>query len=113
MSDKHPTFPHDIANTSDYDSVSVLFADPMITYLFASLLETRGVDTRVLHGVEELEESAKIITEPQFFSHLSPAAQKRCLLVSNRESEDTEIICLSQPLTEDKVENALARFLER
>ena len=102
-----------IANSSDYYSVAVLFADPMITYLFASLLEARGVQTQVIHEVDEIEASVKVITEPKYYSRLSPERQRNCLLVCSQEPREGGALCLSQPLTEDKVEEALALFLSR
>lgn len=100
-----------VVNGREYYSVAVLFADPMITYLFASLLQARGVQTQVVHDADEVDESIKVITEPQYYSQLPPAAQRHCLLVCSKEPTESDVICLSQPLTEDKVEAALARFL--
>jgi hypothetical protein len=106
------------ANQSDYSealcTVSICFADPMINHLFSELLEARGVRTRIVSDITEAVKETKIITEPQFFPDLEPSQRTSCLIVGNKESlKEVEALSLSRPLTEEKIESALADFLKR
>ncbi len=101
-----------------YDTVTVCFIDPAIQALFTELLTARGVKTHILHEIPFGFSNTKIITEPYFLPDIPKAALTKCLIVGNaqhtRESAaESEAIYLSRPLTESKVEHALAQFLTR
>ena len=100
------------ANSSDFREVSILFADEVITGLFAELLESRGVKTKILAKADDHNENTRIVTEPQFFGLLDSLSQARCLVVGNKEIVDQiAAIGLTRPLTEQKIESALEEFL--
>jgi len=105
-----------VANQSDYSStlctVSICFADPTINDLFSALLEARGVKTAIVTTVDQAPKETKIITEPQFFPQLDAERHNACLVVGNKESlKNLNVLSLSRPLTEEKIETALAQFL--
>ena len=97
--------------SSDYQKVAILFSDKTVTFLFSQLLQTRGVETNTIERIEQLTESEKIITELQYYKHLSQEAKQRCLVISSQIPQNRDGIFLTQPLTEAKVENALDKFL--
>lgn len=106
------------ANRSDHANgakeVSICFADPTITYLFSELLQARGVQTQIVEDPASLSDVARVITEPQFFSRVPASARSYCLVVGNKDSlKGLEALQLSRPLTEEKIETALASFLSR
>ena len=100
-----------IANINDYQDITILFSDKVITNLFTQLLKTKGVHPKPITSIEELDENEKIITEPLYYKHLSPALQEHCLLLTSKKEKGLPGICLTQPLTERKIETALATFL--
>lgn len=107
----------DIANRTDFDAarstVSVYFADPVINHLFSELLKSRGVPTQISSSMAEASKNTRIITEPQFFPEVPAEKHATCLVVGNKESlHGLNTLVLSRPLTEDKIESALAKFLE-
>jgi hypothetical protein len=59
-----------IANLDDFAAVCVCFHEQLISYLFADLLEARGVPTKILRHLTESPMVSKIITEPHFVSWL-------------------------------------------
>ena len=92
--------------------VGILFEDGAISEVFCALLEARGVSAHVLSGTHELPGETAIITEPQFFPLLDQLHRRSCLVVGNKNSlREIPALSLSRPLTEEKVEEALARFL--
>lgn len=110
------------SNTPDYtaanSSVAVCFADPNITHLFASLLEAKGVHSRVVNNLEQCGLETKIITEPMMLPMKLEKYRARLLVVGNMElegdrknGEDWNIVTLTRPLTEEKIEACLERFL--
>lgn len=102
----------DIANQSDFETVSILFAEPQITCLFSELLKAKGVDTKILNSPQEILHSGKLITEPQYIGQIDPSHHKRCLLVGNKEVlKGLNTLSLTRPLTEEKVEKALSLLL--
>ncbi|MBN8549547.1 MAG: hypothetical protein J0M12_09550 [Deltaproteobacteria bacterium] len=106
------------ANESDYTSalctVSICFADPMINHLFSELLEARGVKTAIVPTIEAAARETKIITEPQFFPDIETTRHGECLVVGNKESlKSLNVLSLSRPLTEEKIESALEQFLSK
>ena len=94
------------------DAISIYFEDETITELFSELLQANGWSTKVLNKIEEVKPSTKIITEPRYFPMLSPDTQNKCLIVGNKNAlQSINAICLSRPLTEEKIEEALNQFL--
>ena len=101
-----------IANATDYSPVSLFFNDDTITHIFSQLLEVHGFKTSILGDIGEYDGSTRIITEPQFFSRIDPAHHRKCLVIGNKESlNGINALSLSRPLTEEKIEHALSRFL--
>lgn len=101
----------DIANSSDYSEVSVLFADEGISLLFSNLMESRGIKANCVKSISDLQQSEKIITEAQFYKLLPVGKQRHCLFISSTPQNTRAGICLTQPLTEEKIEWALDKFL--
>ncbi len=96
------------------EAVSIYFADPTINHLFSELLKARGVRTRIIEDAATLPGSTRIITEPQFFPQIPNALRPTCLVVGNKDAmKGLEVLQLSRPLTEEKIETALATFLSR
>lgn len=100
-----------IANLNDYQDITILFSDKVITKLFTQLLKTKGVHPKPINSLKELNESEKIITEPLYYKQLSPNLQEHCLLLTSKKETGIAGICLTQPLTERKIETALSSFL--
>lgn len=102
----------DSANSSDYTPVCVFFEDETINEVFSDLLQARGVTTRVLSSIAEAGKDTKIITEPRFFPMLDSTCHGKCLIVGNKDAlHGLSVLSLSRPLTEEKIEAALSRFL--
>lgn len=100
------------ANACDFATVCVCFENGLISALFADLLEGRGVKTRVLTDIAECRGEARIITESQYYPLLPTSCRDTCLVVGNREVlKGITALTLAQPLTEEKIEEALSRFL--
>ncbi|MCB0334900.1 MAG: hypothetical protein KDD62_01300 [Bdellovibrionales bacterium] len=102
------------ANCSDFPAINICFQDPEISFLFAELLEARGAETRLIFDTDHLPETGKIVTEPIYF-HLLPERMtaKNCLLVGNPGCFSSQsAICLSRPLTADKIETAITELLD-
>lgn len=92
--------------------VSIHFAEPFISTLFSELLKARGVATCIVESVEAAAEGSPIITEPQFFPRIPCERRSECLIVGNKDTlRGLDAHLLSRPLTEEKVEAALAEFL--
>jgi hypothetical protein len=93
-------------------SVSICFADEDITMLFAELIRAQGVKTSVVESLESISGETRVITEPRFLKALPAEYRSTCLVVGNKESlKGLDVLSLSRPLTEEKVEAALAAFL--
>lgn len=93
--------------------VSIYFAEAEINLLFSELLRAKGLRTRILSSVSEADGHTKIITEPQYFPDLPEIYQGTCLVVGNKDSlKGINGVHLSRPLTEAKIEQALAEFLD-
>lgn len=94
--------------------VCILFNDDDIAEVFQELLASRGTDARLIAGVEALPEGSSLITEPSYVPLIPDSIHSRCLVVGNRGAlEGLPTLCLSRPLTEEKVESALRDFLSR
>lgn len=97
---------------SDFAPVAIFFQDPTITELFSELIAVRGVPTLSLNSLDRLSPGTKIVTEAGQFPRLSPSYHDKCLIVGNKESlEGLNVLTLSRPLTEEKIETALGQFL--
>lgn len=93
------------------DSICILFEDPAIKKAFAQLLVSRGYVPRIVSDVSEIQPNSKVISEANYFMHLDRETQGRCLVVGNNSGvQKVAPICLTQPLTEEKVEAALEEF---
>lgn len=107
---------HTVHNVDDYAAVCVCFHEHLISCLFADLLEARGVPTKIVDDFIDPGQVIKIITEPQYFGTLSPDQQRHCLVVGTPESlapyrkNGTNTLC--RPLSEEKIDAALARLLK-
>lgn len=104
-----------IHNIDDYAAVCVCFHEHLISCLFADLLEARGVPTKIVNCLTNPRQVTKIITEPQYFVTLSAEQQQHCLVVGTPESlafcAQNGVNTLSRPLTEEKIDTALANLL--
>ena len=94
--------------------ISILFEDELVTELFSQLLEAVGEKTQILADLSELNSTSKIVTEPQYFAQIEKSLHDQCLIVGNKEVlKGIPALSLSRPLTEEKIEEALASFLAR
>ena len=92
--------------------IAIFFEDRKINMLISGLLNARGVRTRIVTSTADLSVNDKVVTEPQYFPRLSGRTRGRCLLIGNREAvEGANAITLTRPLTEEKIEQAIAEFL--
>ena len=93
--------------------VSICFEEDSINVLFSELLRSRGVATRIVQSPKEAQGETKIITEPQYMPLIPENYKTDCLIVGNKESLKTcSGIKLSRPLTEQKIESAIAELLD-
>lgn len=108
-------FKHAPQNIDDYATVWVCFHEHLISCLFADLLESRGIPAKIVSGLIEHGQLPKIITEPRYFVALSPDQQRHCLVVGTPESlapwRGNGTHTLSRPLSEEKIDTALAQLL--
>lgn len=106
---------HTVQNVDDYAAVCVCFHEHLISCLFADLLEARGVPTKIVNHLTDPCQVSKIITEPQYFATLPPDQQRHCLVVGTPESlapyTKKGANTLSRPLSEEKIDAALAQLL--
>ena len=103
-----------IANAPDFQPVCIYFEDETINEIFSALLEARGIPTRILEKIQDIEGDTRIITEPRFFPLLDKCYHSKCLIVGNKDVlQNINALSLSRPLTEEKIEDALSRFLGR
>lgn len=100
------------ANKSDYTTVVILIEDRDIAQLFSDLIDALGSRTQIANDVASIPGGSKVVTEPRLFSKLPPEFQVRALVIGDKQSLDgIEAICLERPLTESKIDQALAAFL--
>lgn len=96
--------------------VAVLFTEEAIGQHFAELLDSMGVAARACPKSIELKtlpSGTRVVTEAVYFPELSPMQRRQCLLVGPSSSLDgLPALKLTQPLTEEKIESALAAFLK-
>ena len=94
--------------------VTILFRDARINDAFAALLEAEGVMTSVPSGMPKNFGTSRIITEPDYFPAIPSELHGKCLVVGPAEAlKNLPTLTLSQPLTEDKIERVLGRFLAK
>jgi len=97
--------------TGHPNEIAICFAEKEITELFAALIEARGGRASIVGGVKEASRYTKIITEPKYLPEIPVSLHSACLIVGNPEAiGDSKAITLSRPLTELKVERAIARL---
>ncbi len=97
---------------AEVHEVAICFHDPVINQVFAELLEARGVSAKVVENLKEIGEKERIITEPRYLEQLNKRFLANCLVVGyRRPSTEEPFRSLSQPLTEQKIEQALAELL--
>ena len=100
------------ANSADFPPVAVLFEREEIAELFAGILRARGVPTRIIQRDDTLIPSMRLITEPRLFPALPGWSPHRCLVVGEPgQLSGIDAHHLTQPLTEDKVEQAIKALL--
>lgn len=107
-------FPAEAApdNATDFIEIGVCFLDRSIGLLFAALLEARGIHARSVRSPLDLAPQSRLITEAHFVPALTAEQLKQCLVVGEPDQlQRLEVLGLSRPLTEDKVEDALSAFL--
>lgn len=106
--------PINAANSADFRTVAIFFQDAGINELFSALLQSRGERTQVIHSTNELSDISLLITEPQLFEQLPQSYNGKCMLVGNKNAlKGLNAICLTRPLTEEKIESAIVQLLSR
>ncbi len=94
-------------------AVSVLFSDSDVASIFAELLEAQGAEVSFLSSSAQLTGKTRIVTEPRYFPEISPDQYRHCLIVGNREAvKGLPTLALARPLTEESVEQALAKLMQ-
>ena len=94
-------------------TVFILFEQPEVNSIFAELIKSRGFQARIARDIDEIDPDSKVISEAHFFFHLSRSSQEKCLVVGESNAvRDLAPVCLTQPLTEEKVEIALEEFFK-
>ncbi len=93
------------------DTICILFEDPAIKKIFAQLVVSRGFSPKIIDDIADIQPDSKVISEANYFVHLDRDMQRKCLVVGdNTGIENTAPVCLTRPLTEEKVEAALEEF---
>ena len=106
----------ELANQDDYADVCICFEEPLISYLFAELLEAQGCAAKIISKIHELRDGMRLVTEPHLLQQLSTTPPTSCLVVGTRSSLGTVALphahqTLCRPLSEDKIEAAIRQFL--
>jgi hypothetical protein len=119
MAHFNPHLPKTAANRADFGPVAICFQDENINYLFSRLLQAHGAKAFVLHDLRNARGDTRIVTEPQYFPMLNKEFWNKCLVVGDPEALDglpslplSGPLCLSRPLTEDKIIGAIRALLE-
>jgi hypothetical protein len=108
MPNKDPKSAH-----SEAPTVSIMFHDQIINYLFAELVEAHGVHAEIAHNPEEVRLADRIITEPQYVNKLTEDQKHRCLVVGDPpNTKRLDVLSLTRPFSAEKVEAALDRLLK-
>ena len=93
---------------TDMLKVYILFEQPGINRIFAELLLSRGFEPHIAYDLDDIEPDVRVISEPTYFVQMTRDCQQRCLVVGEESAiEHLAPLCLTQPLTEAKVEAAL------
>lgn len=99
-------------NNTEIFQVAVLFEEPEITNLFSTLIGFHGIKTRVIIPGDSLLENERIVTEPQFIKFIPEDKKSSSLLIGNKEAlDEAPGIKLARPLTENKILQAIDKFL--
>ena len=94
-------------------SIYILFEDEDVRMVFSELLEALGKKTKIVSTLNGIPENASIVTEPRYYQDLLPAQRTKSLVIGNKTAlEKIPTPCLSRPLTEEKIEVALATLLQ-
>lgn len=92
--------------------VAILFEEDIISALFAELVQSQGVPTRIIRSTKELGSAERLITEIRYYREIPERLISNTLVVGNKDSlQGIPSLCLTRPLTESKVESALSQFL--
>ena len=99
-------------NNKDTELVGIFFTDSDVASIFTELLQSQGAPACMLSDPTELRNHTRIITEPRYFPEIRPEHYQKCLIVGNKDCLlSLPLPTLSRPLTEEKVLDALAAFL--
>ena len=107
----------DINNNTQTTSkeVTICFQDRTISELISYLIESFGAKSKVTHNIDKLEKSNLIITELNLYKSIQADPSSKYLLIVqpdlNAESFPTNVLLLSQPLSELKIEETIPKFL--
>ncbi|MCB0317618.1 MAG: hypothetical protein KDD56_02595 [Bdellovibrionales bacterium] len=100
------------ANSKDFSPVNICFQEAAITYLFAAILEQRGVPTLILRDIKSYDGTSKLITEPQYLSNTNSSTPETTLIVGEFDDvKDLSSYTICRPLTEEKIEYTLRAFV--
>ena len=100
------------ANNKDFPPVNICFQERAITYLFAAILEQRGVPTLILRDIDAYDGVSKLITEPQYMDKTAGDMPETTLIVGDLDDvKNLESYTICRPLTEEKIENTLKAFV--
>ncbi len=94
--------------------IYILFEDEDVRLVFSELLEALGRKTQIINNPSGLPENASVVTEPAFYKDLLPIQRAKSLVIGNKNAlTNIETPTLSRPLTEEKIEAALATFEDK
>lgn len=95
------------------ETVFICFQDLEISLVFGSLLRSRGIKVKLLPSPADATPEMRMITEPNYWQSFAPSNRPQCLVVGDKDAllGLTGAVTLSRPLSEEKIEQALAEFL--
>jgi hypothetical protein len=109
MNDDLPFQP---ANNTDDPRVAICFRDRAVSFLFAELLNSRGLETEIFELIEDSPAELRLITESSYYNDI-PQSQLNKTLIVGPDSDMAQLkanTLLSQPLTESKITAAFEKF---
>ena len=95
------------------DNVAIYFDQPSVSLIFSQLLAAHGYSPIIIEHFSQIPAQTRLVTEVKLYNDLSSEAKTRCLVVGTEHSLKNSSIdapCLTQPLTEAKVEAALIKL---
>lgn len=93
------------------DNVAIYFNQASVSAIFSQLLAAHGYLPIIVEDSSQIPDQTRLVTEVQLYNDLSPDVKARCLVVGTVQSLKTITApCLTQPLTESKVEAALIKL---